>query len=143
MPASLAISGVFRTLVAASPLVLGPACENSRTPPPGRSGHAEPTAMMAASTPMPATATAPAGNRVEVTADGFQPARIVLGPDRKVVFRRTSDATCATAVVFPGFGIEKPLALNTDVTIELPAGSQSELGFQCGTGMYRGKVVVE
>lgn len=59
------------------------------------------------------------------------------------MFRYVADATCATAVVFPGVGIEKALPLNTDVTVELPPSSHGELGFQCGMGMYRGKVVAK
>jgi len=56
---------------------------------------------------------------VEVTSEGFQPPRVTIGPDRRVV------------------------PLNTDVAFELPASSHGELGFQCGMGMYRGKVVAE
>ncbi|HET9931547.1 MAG TPA: cupredoxin domain-containing protein, partial [Polyangiaceae bacterium] len=63
--------------------------------------------------------------------------------DRRVVFRRVADGTCATAVVFPSLGIQKALPLNTDVAVELPPDSHGELAFQCGMGMYRGKVVAE
>lgn len=81
--------------------------------------------------------------RVEVGSDGFRPARIALGTNRTLVFRRTTDATCATEVVFPTLEIEKPLPLNTDVTIELPAALDREVTFQCGMGMLRGKVVAQ
>jgi len=79
--------------------------------------------------------------RVEVAAEGFQPSRVEIGDDHRIVFRRTSDATCATAVAFPDLGVEKQLPLNADVTIELPPNAKGELTFQCGMGMYRGKVV--
>ena len=81
--------------------------------------------------------------RVEVTKDGFQPNRVVVGSDRKITFRRTSDATYATAVVFPEVGIEKQSPLNSDVVIELPASAPRELSFQCGMGMYKSKVVID
>jgi plastocyanin domain-containing protein len=77
-----------------------------------------------------------------VTSAGFQPSRIDVGSDRSIVFRRTTDKTCATSVVFPGLGIEKTLPLNTDVAIDLPPGARGELAFQCGMGMDRGKVIV-
>jgi len=64
-----------------------------------------------------------------------------LGAARSLVFRRTTDDTCATSVVFPALGIQKPLPLNTDVAIELPATLTEEVTFQCGMGMHRGKVV--
>ena len=79
--------------------------------------------------------------RVEVTAHGFQPSRVVLNFGRELVFRRTSDQTCATTVVFPELGIEKQLPLNADVVVDLPASAKGEITFQCGMGMYRSKVV--
>lgn len=94
--------------------------------------------MTPASSPSPA----PLLGRVEVTSAGFQPSRIDVGSDRSIVFRRTTDKTCATAVVFPALRIERNLPLNADVTIALPPGAKGELAFQCGMGMDRGKVVV-
>lgn len=93
--------------------------------------------------PSPAPAAATETPRVEVSAHGFQPSRFALNGARQIVFRRTSDATCATAVVFPGLDIEKSLPLNTDVTVELPPSARGEVGFQCGMGMYKAKVVAE
>jgi plastocyanin domain-containing protein len=85
-------------------------------------------------------APAPAAQRVEVT-DGFRPPHLALNGVRTIVFRRTTDATCAKTVVFPKLGIEKPLPLNTDVPVELPPSVHGEIGFQCGMGMYKGTVV--
>jgi plastocyanin domain-containing protein len=45
-------------------------------------------------------------------------------------------------VVFPDLKLEKALPLNQTVAIELPAAVSSTLTFQCGMGMYHGKVVV-
>ena len=79
--------------------------------------------------------------RVEVDSNGFRPTRAVLGASRTLVFRRTTDGTCATSVVFPAFGIDKPLPLNTDVSVKLPAALNDDVTFQCGMGMFRGKAV--
>ena len=79
--------------------------------------------------------------RVEVSESGFQPARVNLGASRRIVFRRTTEGTCATAVVFPSLGTEKPLPLNTDVIVDLPAMLTDEVAFQCGMGMLKGMLV--
>lgn len=79
--------------------------------------------------------------RVEAGADGFQPSRVVLRGAKQVVFRRTTEDTCATAVVFPELNIEKQLPLNTDVVIDLPASAPAEIGFQCSMAMYKSKIV--
>ena len=70
------------------------------------------------------------GVRVEVNDHGFQPSHVVLGSDRRILFRRTSEQTCATAVVFPEFHIEKPLPMNTDVEVVLPASAHGERNFE-------------
>jgi plastocyanin domain-containing protein len=110
------------------------ACESKKN-----SDAHEPTSASAS----PNVAAFAGSARVEVTKDGFQPNRVTVGVDRKVTFRRTTDATCATAVVFPEVGIEKQLPLNTDVVIELPATAPRKLSFQCGMGMYKSKVVID
>lgn len=79
--------------------------------------------------------------RVEVNDQGFQPSTVPIGTGRQLVFRRTSETTCSTEVVFPDLGIQKPLPLNTDVLVTLPASATGELTFQCGMGMYKSKVV--
>lgn len=127
----------FASISAVAVLALGSfsACKSKeatperQTPPPSESQSAV-TAVPA----MPV--------RVEVTSDGFQPNRVNLEGGRQLVFRRTSESTCATAVVFPELGIEKQLPLNADVAIDLPASASGEIGFQCGMGMYKSKVVV-
>lgn len=80
--------------------------------------------------------------RVEVTSAGFQPSRIDVGSGRGVVFRRTSDKTCATSAVFPALGIEKALPPKTDVAVALPPGASGELAFQCRMAMDRGNAIV-
>lgn len=79
--------------------------------------------------------------RVEVNNHGFQPSTVPVGTGRRLLFRRTSEGTCATAVVFPELGIDKQLPLNTDVVVVLPASAKGDVTFQCGMGMYKSKVV--
>jgi plastocyanin domain-containing protein len=91
---------------------------------------------------------APAGQKkVAVVAgeDGFAPSEIKLakGEAATLVFKRTSDKTCATAVDFPELKVKKDLPLNTEVAIDIPTGEARTLGFQCGMGMYKSKVVVQ
>jgi hypothetical protein len=90
---------------------------------------------------LPAIPTEP--TLVEVSADGFQPPHVTLTGTHQLVFRRTSDQTCATEVVFPALGIDKKLPLNTDVLVDLPPNAAGEVAFQCGMGMYRGSVVAK
>ena len=91
-------------------------------------------------------ATPDASGKVLITADGrgFHPSSVEIAKGQRTIleFRRTSDETCATSVVFPDLKLEKALPLNQTVGIEMPAGIGSPLIFQCGMGMYRGKVVV-
>ena len=110
-------------------------CESKST---GRAQSAEPRA----SAPAAAAPSRTGQIRVEVGTEGFVPAHVALADGRGLVFRRTSDGTCATSVAFPELGLEKALPLNQDVSVELPTSAKGELTFQCGMGMYRGKVVV-
>jgi plastocyanin domain-containing protein len=84
--------------------------------------------------------------RVEANDQGFQPPRVQIPANQPVnlLFRRTSDSTCATSVVFPDLKIERDLPLNKDVQVDLPAlPGGKELAFQCGMGMYKSKIVAQ
>ena len=87
-----------------------------------------------------AVAPVPETTRVEITAQGFEPARVFIEAAHPLVFRRTTTESCATALVFPEFGIERALPLNIDVSVPLPATAEGELAFQCGVGKQRGKL---
>ena len=83
--------------------------------------------------------------RVAVTEASFDPQRITLraGAPARITFTRTSDKTCATAVVFESLNIRRELPLNVPVTIEFTPDKAGEIAFACGMNMLRGTVVVQ
>ncbi len=92
-----------------------------------------------------ATAKAPKVVSVTVDGKGFTPSQVKAKKGESVTLRftRTSNATCAKDVVFPELDIKKPLPLNKPVDILVPAQKKARtLGFQCGMGMYKSKLVI-
>lgn len=83
---------------------------------------------------------------IAITADdkGFTPSSVTLkkGAPASLVFTRTTDATCATEVVFPDLKIKKDLPLKTPVTIDVPTDAPRSLTFTCGMAMFKGAVVI-
>ena len=77
--------------------------------------------------------------------DGFSPSAISVkkGSPLTLDFKRTTEKTCATEVVFPELKIEKPLPLGQVVSIDVPTDTDRTLTFQCGMAMYKSKVVVQ
>jgi RND family efflux transporter MFP subunit len=82
---------------------------------------------------------------VKVTESSFDPARLTLraGVPARITFTRTSDKTCATAVVFPSLSIRRDLPLNRPVAIEFTPEKAGEIAFACGMNMLHGTVVVQ
>jgi plastocyanin domain-containing protein len=84
--------------------------------------------------------------RQTITVDGagFHPTRVSAkaGQTVTLVFRRVTDATCGTEVVFKDLGIKKALPLNQDVEIKLQAKG-SPIGFACGMDMMKGSIVAQ
>lgn len=77
--------------------------------------------------------------------DGFAPSSVAVkkGSPLTLDFKRTSEKTCATEVVFPELKIEKPLPLGQVVSIDVPTDTNRTLTFQCGMAMYKSKIVVQ
>lgn len=82
---------------------------------------------------------------VAVSDAGFVPQRITLraGIPARVTFTRTSDKTCATAVVFPSLNIRRELPLKTPVTIDVTPEHTGKIAFACGMHMLSGTIVVQ
>lgn len=80
---------------------------------------------------------------VEVGSDGFSPGSLSL-PDgaTRVTFRRIDESACAHAIVFPDLNLERELPIGQEVAIDVPASAPRRLGFQCGAGPYRGKLLI-
>lgn len=83
--------------------------------------------------------------RVTVTEASFDPQRITVraGIPARITFTRTTDKTCATAVVFTSLNIRRELPLNEPVTIDFTPDEAGEIAFACGMNMLRGTVVVQ
>ena len=80
---------------------------------------------------------------IRVTEEGFVPAKVVVPAGRPVtvVFRRTTERTCATEVVFPALRRRVALPLDRPVHVTLRPRSNRSIEFACGMGMYSGKIV--
>lgn len=81
---------------------------------------------------------------VQVSARGFEPSTITLhaGVPARLTFTRTSDETCAKAVVFPSLNIRRDLPLRAGVEIAFTP-TAGTIAFACGMDMFKGTVVVE
>ena len=76
---------------------------------------------------------------------GYEPAAIRLrrGVPARVTFRRVTESTCATEVVFADYGIRRDLPMNADVTVSFTPRKAGEFSFTCGMNMHRGKLYVQ
>ncbi len=81
------------------------------------------------------------GRRARLRAE--RSVTVPRGEKAALEFKRTTDHTCATAVVFPELSIKKDLPLNVAVAVNVPTESTRTLGFECGMGMYKSSVVIK
>jgi plastocyanin domain-containing protein len=105
------------------------------------------TVLLACKTQADASPEAKPGAPIAITADdkGYTPSSVEVkkGSPVTLVFTRTSDDTCAREVVFPEINLKKDLPLKTPVTIDVPSAEARTLTFQCGMGMFKGKVLIK
>jgi membrane fusion protein, heavy metal efflux system len=82
--------------------------------------------------------------RITVGQTSFEPSRLTLraGVPARLTFTRTSEKTCATAVVFAYLKIKKELPLNEPETIEFTPSQAGDIAFACGMSMFRGTLVI-
>lgn len=83
--------------------------------------------------------------QVTVGEHGFAPSTVTISRGEKaaVEFTRTTEHTCATAVVFPELNVKKDLPINTPVAVAVPTEATRTVGFECGMGMYKSSVVIK
>ncbi len=83
--------------------------------------------------------------RITVGEQGFQPSSVSVraGAPARLTFIRTTEKTCATAVVLPSLNIRRELPLNQPVDIEFTPQKAGDIQFACGMNMFRGTVVVQ
>ncbi len=83
---------------------------------------------------------------INVGPQGFEPEEVKLEPGvpARLVFTRTTDATCATQVQVPAFDVEKTdLPLNEPVAVEFTPRETGTFSFACGMDMLAGAIVVK
>ncbi|HWS85835.1 MAG TPA: cupredoxin domain-containing protein [Pyrinomonadaceae bacterium] len=81
---------------------------------------------------------------VKITGQGINPETVMLRrkiPVRLTFLRETAD-TCATEIRVEELGINVALPLNQPVSVELTPERSGKFGFGCGTGKFRGVIVV-
>lgn len=82
---------------------------------------------------------------IAVNAEGYEPASVALrsGVPARLVFTRTTDATCGTTVHAEAFGIARTqLPLGRPVAVEFTPDEAGRYTFACGMDMVTGTVVV-
>ena len=77
--------------------------------------------------------------------DGFKPARVEVpaGQPVTLVFKRTTDATCATEAVFAATGEEHALPLGQEVRVTITPAAGDTVRYACGMHMFLGEVVAK
>lgn len=81
-----------------------------------------------------------------VTQAGFKPSPITVkaGEPLKLVVTRTTEKTCGTEIVLPGYDIEKKLPVNVPVEVEFTPMKTGKLKYGCAMGqMVSGVLMVE
>ena len=83
---------------------------------------------------------------IEIVVDGgYQPdtVKVKKGIPVRLNFLRKDPSSCLEEVVIPDYSIRKKLTLNEITPIEFTPQTEKEIGFECGMGMFHGKIIVE
>ena len=80
--------------------------------------------------------------RLEVTENGFEPARVTVpgGQALTLIVTRRTDQTCATEMQIPALHVQRALPLNQPVRIEIPGGVTDTMNYVCGMNMLGGTI---
>lgn len=103
--------------------------------------------LLAACSKTTSTPTPPSHVDITVTEKGFEPRDVSVpaGVPVTIIFKRTTDKTCATDVVVDTGTekIQKALPLNTPVEIAATFPKAGKLGYACGMNMMKGTITVQ
>lgn len=82
---------------------------------------------------------------IAVSSAGFVPAEIHLkkGEKVKLVLTRTTERTCATAIVIKDFGVKQDLPLDKAVTVAFKADKKGKFRYACPMDMIAGNIIVD
>ena len=108
----------------------------------GGGSSAEKTAPAAA--PAPSSTAAVQEHTINVGGE-FSPSSLTVekGKPVRLHFRRGTESTCGTEVIFPDLNIRRSLPPNQTTTVELAPQKSGTLTFTCGMNMMRGKLIVQ
>ena len=82
---------------------------------------------------------------VTITEQGLKPDVVMLRrkiPARLTFVRKTND-TCATEIKAEELGIHVTLPLNEQVSVDITPSRPGKFDFGCGTGKFRGVIVIQ
>lgn len=86
------------------------------------------------------------GESIDIlVSGGYRPDKIETpkGKTLKLVFQRKDENRCLEEVVLPDFKIRKFLPLNEKTVIEIKPEKSGVYNFECGMGMYHGRLIVK
>ncbi len=82
--------------------------------------------------------------KIKVDKNGFSPSSIDAEAEHKLnlVFNRTDANNCGSKVVMPQYKVRKSLPVGKDVIVTITPSAAGQITFTCGTGKYKGSIVV-
>lgn len=83
---------------------------------------------------------------VEIGPEGFEPTEFTVLRDQpvRIVFTRTTEATCAKKIHIPDFDIEATtVPLNEPVAVDVLPTEDGRFSFACAMDMVKGAVLVK
>jgi plastocyanin domain-containing protein len=89
--------------------------------------------------------TKPKTVRVNISKQGYSPATINVkkGQQVRLLLTRTDSQNCGGEIVFSSLNIKKNLPVGKTVAVEFTPTDSGEIGFTCGMGMMKGKILVQ
>lgn len=93
----------------------------------------------------PATRNGVQSVNLTVTSKGFEPSdvKVKAGQPVRLVVTRKTDKTCATEIVMADLGINKPLPMDTPVTVEFTPSESGTLRYACAMDHISGLVTIQ